>query len=313
MERVKTLFKKIFPNAKMSDSNKDRLASWSLILPYTLVFLAFIIVPIIMAFVLSFTYYDAINAPEFAGLQNYIYMITGDEEFLKYIIPNTLKFALIVGPGGFALSFIMAWMLAQIQATPRKYLSLLLYAPSMVGAILVTILWKSLFSGSESGYINAFLLNNDFIEAPIQFLQSPEYLLNIMVVVSLWSSMGIGFLAMLAGILNVNPELYEAGQIDGIKNRIQEIFYITIPSMKPQMLFGAVMAIVGAFNMGEIGVLLSGTNPTPQYSGSLIVNHIADYGFLRYEMGYASALSVVLFLIVFAFSRFGHILFGSDN
>jgi len=313
MGRIIKLVTRIFPKLNLQDKTKDRINSWLLVLPYTFIFAGFIIVPILIAFSLSFTYYDAINPPEFAGLQNYIFMITGDEEFVKNIIPNTLKYALIVGPGGFALSFLMAWMLAQIQATPRKYLSLLLYAPSMVGAILVTILWKSLFNGSESGYINAFLLNGDFIDTPIQFLQSPEYLLNIMIVVSLWSSMGIGFLAMLAGILNVNPELYEAGQIDGIKNRIQEIFYITIPSMKPQMLFGAVMAIVGAFNMGEIGVLLSGVNPTPQYSGSLIVNHVADYGFLRYEMGYASALSVVLFLIVYGFSRFGHVLFGGDN
>jgi multiple sugar transport system permease protein len=299
---------------KMNEAQKRNLfSSIALVAPYTIVFFAFIIVPIVMAFMLSFTYFDAINTPEFAGFNNYIYMITGDEEFVRYIIPNTLKFALIVGPGGFALSFLMAWMLSQLQATPRKYLSLLLYTPSMVGPILVTILWKSLFSGAESGYFNAFLLNNDFIDAPIQFLQSPEYLLNIMIVVSLWSSMGIGFLAMLAGILNINPELYEAAQIDGMKNRIQEIFYITIPAMKPQMLFGAVMAIVGAFNMGEIGVLLSGTNPTPQYSGSLIVNHIADYGFLRNEMGYASALSVVLFLIVFAFSRLGHVLFGERD
>lgn len=298
---------------KLSNSSKNLLTSLGLIAPYVVIFLAFIIVPIIIAFGLSFTYFDAINSPEFAGFDNYIYMITGDEEFIKHIIPNTLKFALIVGPGGFALSFLMAWMLSQIQATPRKYLSLLLYTPSMVGAILVTILWKSLFSGAETGYINAFLLSNDFVDTPIQFLQSPEYLLNIMIVVSLWSSMGIGFLAMLAGILNVNPELYEAAQIDGMKNRVQEIFYITIPAMKPQMLFGAVMAIVGAFNMGEIGVLLSGTNPTPQYSGSLIVNHIADYGFLRNEMGYASALSVVLFLIVFLFSRVGHVLFGEND
>ncbi len=298
---------------KLSNKSKNLLSSIALVAPYTLIFLAFIIVPILIAFILSFSYFDAINSPQWAGFDNYIYMITGDEEFVKHIIPNTLKFALIVGPGGFALSFLMAWMLSQIQPTPRKYLSLLLYTPSMVGAILVTILWKSLFSGAETGYINAFLLNNDLVEAPIQFLQSPEYLLNIMIVVSLWSSMGIGFLAMLAGILNVNPELYEAAAIDGMKNRVQEIFYITIPAMKPQMLFGAVMAIVGAFNMGEIGVLLSGTNPTPQYSGSLIVNHIADYGFLRNEMGYASALSVVLFLIVYAFSRLGHVLFGEND
>ena len=135
----------------------------------------------------------------------------------------------------------------------------------------------------------------------------------IMILVTLWSSMGIGFLAMLAGILEINPELYEAGSLDGISNRFQEIIYITIPSMKPQMLFGAVMAIVSTFQAGAIGVTLSGANPTPQYAGQLIVNHIEDYGFIRYEMGYAAAVSVVLLLMVLLFTRFSNRLFAGDD
>lgn len=142
--------------------------------------------------------------------------------------------------------------------------------------------------------------------------QSPQYLMTIMIIVTLWSSMGVGFLAMLAGLLDINPELYEAGALDGISNRWQEIFYITIPSMKPQMLFGAVMAIVGTFQAGAIGVALSGSNPTPQYAGQLIVNHIEDYGFLRYEMGYAAAVSVVLLLMVLLFNRLANKLFRED-
>jgi multiple sugar transport system permease protein len=133
-----------------------------------------------------------------------------------------------------------------------------------------------------------------------------------MILVTLWSSMGIGFLAMLAGILEISPELYEAAAMDGMNSRLQEIFYITIPSMRPQMLFGAVMAIVGTFQAGAIGVTLSGSNPTPQYAGQLIVNHIEDYGILRYEMGYAAAVSVVLLLMVLFFSRVATRLFASD-
>ena len=78
--------------------------------------------------------------------------------------------------------------------------------------------------------------------------------------------------------MNIDQELYEAAYVDGIKNRAQEIIYITVPSMKPQMLFGAVMSIVNAFNMGWIGVALAGANPTPEYSGQLIANHIDDFG-----------------------------------
>ena len=150
-------------------------------------------------------------------------------------------------------------------------------------------------------------------DKPIQWLQSPEYLMPIMVIVTLWASMGIGFLAMLGGVLNIDPELYEAGYIDGIKNRFQEVIYITIPSMRPQMLFGAVMAIVGTFSAGAIGVDLSGANPTPQYSGQLMANHIEDYGFLRYDMGYAAALSVILLLMILVFSKVANKLFGDKD
>ena len=296
--------------------NRDKLSSLFLVLPYILLFSTFVIIPVLVAAGLSFTYFDLIQPPKMAdlyGMFNYVMLFTQDENFLKYVIPNTLKYAILVGPGGYILAFVMAWMLSQIQATPRKIISLALYTPSMVGGVFIAVVWRTLFSGDTDGYINALLLNWGFIDEAIQFLQSPEYLLNIMIFVSLWSSMGIGFLAMLAGLLNVDKTLYEAAYVDGIKNRFQEIIYITIPQMKPQMLFGAVMAIVGAFNSGYIGVALSGANPTPQYSGQLIINHIDDYGFIRYEMGYASAISVVLLIIVLLFSKLAYTLFGEKD
>jgi len=215
-----------------------------------------------------------------------------------------------VGPGGYLLSFLLAWMLAQVQHGPRTVLALILYAPSMVGGVFISVVWRTLFSGDSTGYANALLLSAGLIDTPVQWLQSPETILPIMIVVSLWSSMGVGFLAMLAGILNINEELYEAAYIDGMKTRFQEIFYVTIPSMRPQMLFGAVMAIVSTFTSGTIGVALTGTNPTPQYAGQLVVNHMEDFAFLRYEMGYASAVSVVLLLMVLAFSRTAYGLFS---
>jgi multiple sugar transport system permease protein len=177
----------------------------------------------------------------------------------------------------------------------------------------MTVVWSILFSGDQTGYLNSMLLRIGFINAPIQWLQSPEYLMSIMIIVSLWSSMGVGFLAMLAGVLNIDQSIYEAGYIDGIKNRFQEIVHLTIPSMKPQMLFGAVMAVVTTFQVGDIGVQLSGGNPTPQYSGQLMVNHISDYGLIRYEMGYASALSVILLVGIYAMSKFSWKLFGEKD
>ena len=280
---------------------------------YALMFFIFIVVPVFLAFILSFTFFDAIQPPTFNGLRNYITLLTQDDIFMRYVLPNTIKFAVLVGPGGYVLSFMLAWMLAQIPKGPRTILALILYSPSMTAGIAMTTVWRTLFSGDQNGYLNSYLLNLGVIQQPIQWLQSPDYLMTIMIVVTLWGSMGVGFLAMLAGILEINPEMYEVGALDGISNRFQEIVHITIPSMKPQMLFGAVMAIVATFQAGAIGVTLSGANPTPQYAGQLIVNHIEDFGLLRYEMGYAAAVSVVLLLMVLFFSRFANRLFGSND
>lgn len=287
--------------------------AYAFIFPYALLFIVFIVIPVAVAALLSFTYFDTIQFPTFIGLRNYIALLTEDDIFMKYVLPNTIEFAVIVGPGGYILAFLLAWMLAQLPRLSRTVLALIIYSPSMTSAVTMAVIWQTLFSGDLSGYLNSFLLGLGIIQEPIQWLQSPHYLMPIMIVVTLWSSMGVGFLAMLAGILDINPELYEAAAVDGLSNRWQQIFYITIPSMKPQMLFGAVMAIVGTFQAGSIGVALSGANPTPQYAGQLIVNHIEDYGFLRYDMGYAAAVSVVLLLMVLAFSRLANRLFGSEE
>lgn len=299
-------------NAKQIKYN----SGWETVLflaPYFLMFLVFIIVPVIMAMFLSFTNFDSIQFPTFAGLRNYVNLLTQDEVFMQNVLPNTLRFSLIVGPGGYAMSFMVAWMLAQIPHKPRTVLALIMYSPSMTAGVAMSVLWTIIFSGDANGYLNSWMLRFNFITEPIQFLQSPEHLMTIMIIVSLWSSMGVGFLAMLSGILNVNTEVYEAAYIDGLNNRFQEIIYITIPSMKPQMLFGAVMAVVGAFQGGAIGVALSGSNPTPQNAGQLMVNHVDDYGFLRYEMGYAAAISVILLLLIYSFSKVANRLFGERN
>ena len=280
---------------------------------YALMFIIFIVVPVLVAGLLSFTQFDTIQFPKFIGLKNYVTLLTQDDIFMKYVLPNTIEFAVIVGPGGYILSFMLAWMLAQLPKLPRTILTLILYSPSMTSGVAMSVVWLTIFSGDQNGYLNSLMLNYNLIQEPIQWLQSPQYLMPIMIIVTLWSSMGVGFLAMLAGILEINPEMYEAGSLDGISNRFQEIIYITIPSMRPQMLFGAVMAIVATFQAGAIGVTLSGANPTPQYAGQLIVNHIEDYGFLRYEMGYAAAVSVVLLLMVLLFARVANNLFGSND
>lgn len=284
-----------------------------LLAPYAILFILFIIIPVVAAIVLSFTYYNTIQAPTWTGIENYINLFTNDEVFMQYVLPNTITYAVWVGAGGYVLAFLLAWSLSQVTKWPRTIMAIIIYSPSMTGGVLLSTVWRVIFNGDKSGYLNYILLRFNLIEEPVVWLSSTDHLLMIMIIVSLWSSMGIGFLSMLSGIMNVNEELYEAAYIDGIKNRFQEIIYVTIPSAKPQMLFGAVMAIVNTFNSAGIGVALSGANPTPGYAGQLIVTHIDDYGFLRYEMGYAAAVSVVLLVGIYLITQGANKVLGSKD
>lgn len=295
-----------------SDKLKRNATPYLFVLPYFSLFAIFVAVPVVIAVILSFTNFNAIQFPQFVGLKNYIELFLQDEVFIRYVIPNTIVFAVVVGPGGYVLSFLLAWALSQVTHGPRTIMALIIYSPSMTAGTTMAVIWKVLFSGDQLGYINNLLMQMGIITEPIIFLQSADCLLPVMIIVALWSSMGVGFLSMLAGLLNIDPSLYEAAHIDGIRNRFQEVFYITIPSIKPQMLFGAIMAIVNAFKQSAIGVQLSGANPTPNYAGQLMVNHISDFGFTRYEMGYACAVSVVLLIIIWVFSKGARTLFKED-
>ncbi len=295
-----------------SECWRDRY-SYIFLAPFLILFATFIVVPVAMAAGLSLTSFNGIGAPRWVGASHYINMLTQDFIFVKHTLPNTLKFAAIVGPGGYALTFVFAWAIHQLPKGPREFFTLALYAPSMATGVGLSVIWATAFSGDRLGYLNNLLIRLDVIDAPVLWLQDPRSLMWIMIVVSLWTSMGVGFLAMLGGLQTVNTELYEAGRIDGIKNRIQEVVYITIPSMKPQMLFSAVMSIVATLKAGEISTLLTGVVVTPNYAGHLISNHIEDYAFLRYEWGYASALSVVLLLLGYGLVRLSYALFRTKE
>lgn len=291
----------------------DRHSVFYMQAPFVILFVLFIIIPVIIAIALSFTDFNSIEKPNFVGLENFINILTNDSIFMEYAIPNTIIYSVIVGVGGYILSFFLAWSLAQIPKGPRTVMAIILYLPSMTSGIMLSTVWQVFFAGDKVGYLNSLLLSLDIIQSPITWLSDSKYLMIIMLVVSLWSSMGIGFLSMLAGILNVNKELYEAAHIDGVKNRLQEIIYVTIPAIKPHMMFGAIMAIVNAFQNGSIGVQLSGANPTPGYAGQLLVTHAEEYAFIRYEMGYSAALSVILLIIVWGVSQLSKKLFAEKG
>ena len=260
--------KALLINRKLT-SRDNNINAYIFLAPYLILFIIFILIPIVIAIILSLTNFNTLQFPNFIGFMNCVNLITQDEIFMQYVLPNTITYALIVGPGGYILSFIIAWALAQLPKAPRTILALIFYSPSITSGVAMNVLWRILFSGDQTGYINSWLIRLGIITEPIQWLTGSNYLLPIMIIVALWSSMGVGFLAILAGILNQDETLYEAAAIDGVKNRFQEVIYITIPTMKPQMLFAAVMAIVNAFQNRMIGVQLSGSNPTPGYGGTI--------------------------------------------
>lgn len=262
--------------------------------PFLLMFIIFTVIPIFGSVVLSFTKYDTLTTPAFIGFENYKRMFLTDSVF-TIVVKNTLVLAIISGPIGFLLSFILAWFVNEFSPIVRTFLSFLFFAPSLVGNAF--FVWKILFSGDSFGYINNILLSIGVITEPIIWLKTADYVVPIILIVQLWQSTGVSFLANISGLQNVSRDLYEAGAIDGIKNRWQELRYITLPTMKSMLLFSAVMQIQSSFSISAIATEMVGY-PSVRYSGDTIVSYMMDVGTVRYEMGYAASIAVVLFVIM---------------
>ena len=273
-------------------------ASYVLMLPFTLVFFTFTVLPVVIAVYFSFTSYDVLQPPRFIGWDNFRKLFFGDSIFL-IAVKNTLILAIVTGPVGYMLSFMLAWFVNELGPKLRSLMTLLFYAPALSG---VTYIWTLIFSGDQFGYLNSWLTRIGLISSPIQWFSDPVYMKGTIIVVMLWSSMGVGFLAFIAGFQNVDRSLYEAGAVDGLRNRYQELWFITLPSMKGQLLFSAVMSITASFNVGDVVTALCGF-PSSNYAAHTIMNHLADYGGIRYEMGYACAIAVILFFIMVLSNR----------
>ena len=268
--------------------------SYAMMAPYLFFFIFLTVIPIIASVILSFTYFNMMEFPRFVGLENYLNLFLEDDVFL-IAIRNTLMYALITGPLGYIMSFIFAWLINELGKTLRTILTVVFYGPSI--ATNMFMIWLFIFSGDAYGLLNGWMLRMGLIKEPIMWLQDARYTSIAVVVVMIWMSMGAGFLAFIAGLQTTDKSLAEAGAIDGIKNRWQELWHITIPQMGPQLMFGAVMAIAACFSTGYVSMEITGF-PSVDYSTHTIVTHIYDFGFIRFEMGYASAIAVILFFVV---------------
>ena len=262
--------------------------------PYAILFFTFFILPICTSMYYSFTYYNILESPRFIGFQNYINLILQDEVFLP-AVKNTFVCAVIIGPVGYILSFLFAWFINELPKWLRAIAVIIFYVPSIGGAAFEVFL--IIFRGDAYGWFNSILMEFGVINAPALWLTDPRYMMTIVIIVSLWMSMGTGFLSFVAGFQGIDRSMYEAGYVDGVRNRWQELYHITLPSMKPMLLFGAVMAITNSFNVGLVPRTLCGF-PSTDYAVRTVVTHLFDYGYARFEMGYASAIATILFVVM---------------
>lgn len=268
--------------------------SYVLMAPFFLLFFTFTVMPVVASIILGFTNFNMLEIPKFVGWDNYSRLFLEDDIFI-IAIKNTILFAVITGPLSYVMCFIFAWIINEFPNKIRAFLTLVFYAPSISGNVY--FIWRIIFSGDRYGLANGFLVNLGLIIDPIQWLRTEDYILPILIIVQLWLSLGTGFLAFIAGLQTVDRTLYEAGAVDGITNRWQELWFITLPSMKPQLMFGAVVQLTQAFAVADISINLAGF-PSVNYAGETVVTHLIDFGTIRFEMGYASAIASVLFILM---------------
>lgn len=280
-------------NLKWQDMKQNK-QSYILLAPYMLLFAVFTILPVMISMILSFTYFNMLEFPKFIGWNNYARLFLEDDIFL-IAIKNTILFAIITGPISYIACFVFAWIINELTPKLRAFMTLVFYAPSISGNVF--FIWLMIFSGDRYGIANGFLIKFGLLMEPIQWLKEEKYILAIIILVQLWLSLGTGFLAFIAGLQTVDRTLYEAGAVDGIRNRWQELWFITLPSMRPQLMFGAVIQLTTSLAVAEVSIALAGF-PSVNYAAETIVTHLIDYGTTRFEMGFASSIATILFIIM---------------
>ena len=292
MDAIKQKFSGLY--RKLPASLRKDMPSYLMLAPYFILFFLFTVLPVLASIVLSFTDFNMLEWPEFTGWTNYIRLLVNDDLFIV-ALKNTLIFAVITGPVSYLMCLLFAWIINEFSGKLRAFLTLIFYAPSICGNAYM--IWQIILTGDRYGFLNGILLEWDIINEAIIWMKTEKYVMPMLIVVQLWLSLGTGFLSFIAGLQTVDKTLYEAGVLDGIKNRWQELWYITLPAMKPQLMFGAVMQITQSFAIADISIQLAG-NPSVNYAGATVVTHLLDYGTVRFEMGYASAIATILFLLM---------------
>lgn len=292
----KTLKKKTVkkPTGSKRGQIKYYLTCYGFALPFFIIFCIFTVCPVVISILIGFTDFNMLETPKFIGVDNYIRLFLEDDIFI-IALKNTFILAAVTGPISYIMALLIAWIINELGPTLRSFVTVVFYAPSLSGNVL--LIWTVLFSSDAYGYVNGWLIELGLLDEPVRWFFDERYIMPLVIVVVLWSSMGTNFLSFIAGLQGIDKSLFEAAAMDGVKNRFQELWYVTLPSMRPQLLFGAVMSISSAFGIGSVVTGLVGF-PSTDYAAHTIINHLEDYGSIRYEMGYASAIATVLFALM---------------
>lgn len=294
---MRTSESRLSVSQKLKYTREEMVKNWRMYLllcPFLILFFLFTVLPVLSSIFLSFTYFNGLSAPTFIGWDNYIRLFLNDDVFL-IAVRNTFIFAMITGPVSYIACFVFAWVINELSAKIRSILTLLFYVPSISGQAY--LIWLIVFSGDSYGLANSYLMKFGILAEPIVWLKNPKYMLAIIIIVQLWLSLGTSFLSFIGGLQTLDASLFEAGAIDGIRNRWQELWYITLPTMRPFLMFGAVMQITQSFAVADVATALAGM-PSTDYAAHTVVNHLQDYGGIRFEIGYASAIATILFVVM---------------
>lgn len=275
-------------------------AGYLMLAPWLLLFLVFIVVPVVVNIVLSFTYFNGLSFPRFVGFENYRKLFTGDDLF--YVaLKNSLVFAIFTGPIAYLACLVFAWLINELGPLLRSIVTLIFYMPVLVGNMF--LIWTLIFSGDMHGYLNSWLLSLGFIKEPIQWLTDPNYMMGVVIVVQLWMSLGTGFLAFIAGLQGIDATLYEAGAMDGMKNRFQELWFITLPMLRPVLVLGAVLQVTASLGSSQVAIALTGTTGGTDYATYTLQSFMSDYGNTRLEIGYVAAIATILSLLMITLNK----------
>jgi multiple sugar transport system permease protein len=272
----------------------EERAAWLFLAPSLLLFAIFTAIPVISAFFISFTQWNLFNEVTWVGLGNYL-ELAKDEIFAK-VLGNTAYFVLISVPVQIALALLCALALNR-GIKGQTFFRVVYFLPVVTSTIAAALVWAWLFN-SNFGLINAGLSLIGVTDLP-KWMGSTRWAMPAIIIVSIWQNLGYAMVLFLAGLQNIGKDVHDAAALDGATGW-DRFWHITLPLLSPTTFFVLVISIIGSFQVFELVLVM--TKAGPANATNTLVYYIYQNGFQFYQMGYASAAAMVLFLIVLAFT-----------